>query len=694
MEILRGNKTIISRLRVKSGNSDPLLMKLRFERLFGAGNILPSGLPPKAIICIKNLRDPAPQTLSLKSNDIRSSAAWEKSVAREIEKLFRRAFRPYNESVPAHAESVIFLNKAELLACLADDWCGAMLNQNWWWRSLFRHLDRTQTVADIWVEAVQYAPHALQILAKNNTVAAFVNKLQPAEAEKLLRRMIEVFSLYKLQNALDAPFIAEKKSVPQKYGVRLDKKKSTEQKKAEFLRETFISKLVPEINFRPLAFEKKILLAVGLTLARAPRAVRAAKFAAELRTLKIESGLPQKTEMRKTEITSQKQEIYIEQFEKNIKTLTEKREKRSPVIFSKSEIEIEKSTEQKKETDFEKTENLKIQTTEKQKKISETKAEIKPPRKPENKTAEIIFQSFKAEKSVDFDKPENESKDVQFNQDEKNIKEVKAERKPEKFSIFSGETAEEIEPETEPFEIIIRTNFGGVFYLLNLALYLKLYRDFSEPLGDEIELNIWDFVALLSREFLGEKIQDDPVWNLLGRLAGRGDEDFGSDLTVSGEWRISPDWLKTFTSKEKWFWSKNSDRLVVRHSENFCIIDVEKNDSKDQLENELEIYKEYFGEIVEAEIFEISPELSASERWLKNLFGFTERRLLQSLEIETRGKLNEILFEQQATVAISETHFDATFSLADLPLQVRFSGLDRDPGWIPAAGKYVGFHFV
>ena len=83
------------------------------------------------------------------------------------------------------------------------------------------------------------------------------------------------------------------------------------------------------------------------------------------------------------------------------------------------------------------------------------------------------------------------------------------------------------------FEIIVRTNFGGVFYLLNLGLYLKLYRDFSEPLGDEIDLNIWDFVALLSREFLGEKIEKDPVWKLLEMACRtRRDEDFGNDLTV------------------------------------------------------------------------------------------------------------------------------------------------------------------
>ena len=126
---------------------------------------------------------------------------------------------------------------------------------------------------------MQYAPNALQILAENNTAADFVNKLQSAEAEKLLRQMIEVFSLYKLQNATRAPLDEEKKYVLKKYGIRLNKKKLINQKNAVFLHEEFISKYVPEINFKPLTFEKKILLAVGLMLARAPRVARSAEFA-------------------------------------------------------------------------------------------------------------------------------------------------------------------------------------------------------------------------------------------------------------------------------------------------------------------------------------------------------------------------------------------------------------------------------
>jgi hypothetical protein len=32
--------------------------------------------------------------------------------------------------------------------------------------------------------------------------------------------------------------------------------------------------------------------------------------------------------------------------------------------------------------------------------------------------------------------------------------------------------------------------------------------------------------------------------------------------------------------------------------------------------------------------------------------------------------------------------------LAALPLSIRVAGLDRDPGWIPAAGRTLSFHFT
>jgi len=48
---------------------------------------------------------------------------------------------------------------------------------------------------------------------------------------------------------------------------------------------------------------------------------------------------------------------------------------------------------------------------------------------------------------------------------------------------------------------------------------------------------------------------------------------------------------------------------------------------------------------------------------------------------------------QRAQVCVTPTHVDLFFRLADLPIEIRRSGLDRDPGWVPAAGRFIAFHF-
>jgi len=50
-------------------------------------------------------------------------------------------------------------------------------------------------------------------------------------------------------------------------------------------------------------------------------------------------------------------------------------------------------------------------------------------------------------------------------------------------------------------------------------------------------------------------------------------------------------------------------------------------------------------------------------------------------------------FKQRARIVVSVLNFDVYFALADLPIEIRLSGLDRDPGWVPAAGRTVRFHY-
>jgi len=244
------------------------------------------------------------------------------------------------------------------------------------------------------------------------------------------------------------------------------------------------------------------------------------------------------------------------------------------------------------------------------------------------------------------------------------------------------------------YEFVFQTRFGGLFYLLNLGLYLGLYRDFTETPTTEIDLDIWDFVALLGLEFLGGQIKTDAVWDFLKLAAGReNDDEFGREFNQFQDWRVPPSWLETFPANREWFWAKKKQRLVVRHADGFNVVDISQRGAPEaQLNNELENYPHNFSRCLKAEKKNLRQIESKS--WLKNLAEYLRKRLFQALKLQTPADLNAVFFEHQATVAVSVTHLEITFGLADLPIEIRLAGIDRNPAWIPAAGKFVYFHYV
>ena len=44
-------------------------------------------------------------------------------------------------------------------------------------------------------------------------------------------------------------------------------------------------------------------------------------------------------------------------------------------------------------------------------------------------------------------------------------------------------------------------------------------------------------------------------------------------------------------------------------------------------------------------------------------------------------------------IETTSARVDAHFSLAKHPIELRMAGLDRDPGWVPAGGRSIYFHY-
>lgn len=231
----------------------------------------------------------------------------------------------------------------------------------------------------------------------------------------------------------------------------------------------------------------------------------------------------------------------------------------------------------------------------------------------------------------------------------------------------------------------IRTRLGGMFYFVNLALYLRLYSD-----EDNLSLSPWDFVALVGGALLGDAaLDDDPVWALLAELAGRTpDEPPGAGFMPPTEWRLPPAWLAPFEATA--LARASEDRLVISHPEGFVIVDVEaRGDRTSQLAAELAPYG-IAGAAANAAL--LTPLDAPLDRWLAWLVPYLRARLRRVLAVDDAG-LPALLLAHPARVHVTDTHLDVVLPLDILPIEIRIAGLDRDPGWVPAAGRFIAFHF-
>lgn len=82
----------------------------------------------------------------------------------------------------------------------------------------------------------------------------------------------------------------------------------------------------------------------------------------------------------------------------------------------------------------------------------------------------------------------------------------------------------------------------------------------------------------------------------------------------------------------------------------------------------------------------------AMRRWVRRLTDRWRSELAVALDHRPLDA-GPLLLQLAAVIDATPTRVDVEFDLSALPIAVRLAGLDRDPGWIPATGRTVLFHF-
>jgi hypothetical protein len=705
---LRGEQAVISRLRVGGAGLDPLVTRLRMSSLLDATELHPRSLPLSAVVCVRRLSAPPAALRQTRggAHTPRAQHAWQRALADTVERIAARAPRPIEGAVPPTAEAVVFADRAELLACLALDWRARVMPERWWWEGILKGSDAERALLAEWSSAPEHIPAALEHLAQRGLAAEFVGALEVDAARLMSQRVAQVFALHGLRVALAPGGSGSEEATFNEHAARTQGEGSGRALAARI--EALVPpwrRVVPESRAHAIALEQECLLGIGLTLARAPTYARAPSFTSDVLAWRgaysnahgaaeIAEGVPDAAfvdERLEREARSEEGESF-ETTAQGSSTARQSPSAQAEKLGLERETARRAGDSWRESGEAERPEAL------------ESPSIARPRRFRQGARGE--------EPGVEEGRADEAGKLFEFEEG----RETGGRSATSETDARAGEGAEEVRPvqvlaereaEVEALPVLpyllearIETKLGGLFYLINVGLFLELYGDFTMPSQPGLALSVWDFVTLVGRRLCvaGNEDEEDAVWRLLSRLAGRREEEpAGLGFEPPDEWRLPVSWLKPFPQAGLWRWSARGGRLRVRHQEGFMLIDVAlgRRAGARQVRDALKAYEPFADFELRREAWqEDEGDAGGLERWVEWLAAYVRARLCRALGAGGPGELASLLIEQGARVSLTATHVDVLFQLAALPLEVRLSGLDRDPGWVPAAGRFIAFRYV
>lgn len=194
-----------------------------------------------------------------------------------------------------------------------------------------------------------------------------------------------------------------------------------------------------------------------------------------------------------------------------------------------------------------------------------------------------------------------------------------------------------------------QTSLGGVFFLLNVALAWELYGDFTRPRHALLSVSPWQFLHAAGIALLGRSFASDPIAGWL-----RAQAPFGRPRPAA---------------------AMGAAPLAL-------LPEAEAH----RLES-LDAFRPAHGPSSTAQRTPRRAEHELSCWW-----PLLRHRLSLALNLPESEAIATCL-RLPARIERRGERVDVGFSLHHLPLAVRLAGLDRNPGWVPASGCDVRFHF-
>jgi hypothetical protein len=198
---------------------------------------------------------------------------------------------------------------------------------------------------------------------------------------------------------------------------------------------------------------------------------------------------------------------------------------------------------------------------------------------------------------------------------------------------------------------VVVSRYARLFFLVNLLLGDELYPDFTRPLDPGFPVPIWRLLALLGAELVGPALYDDAIWLLLERL--------GAELPVRDE-----PWLEQL-------WPVPGDGAGAKQP-------VGSPQSR------------HPG--AARPVPRSQARAPGFARWFRRYLASVRARLAPALGVRP-ARVGRVLAGEPARIWVSAAEIVVVYSLEHHPVEWRLAGLDRDPGYLPSAGRGLRFVF-
>ncbi len=541
-----------------------------------------AGPSPRAILLVRRLVG------TLDTASPRDAMDFEARLQDQIDRCWRSAVPLDGRTVPATAPAVVARDLVELLAMYLVDCSDGVVALRWWWRSIERHLELGDGVADTLVEHARVAPQVITEIVRRHRRRDILIKLSDPEARRVIAAIAAAHDLPEVADSIGER--SEASATPPTAG------RSSRQRDERSGR--------PVVLVPPGA-APAVLQALAIRMVDAPVSARSHGFVSQLITGAAVDDLSHDADG----------ELPVGPATDAGSDATN-----SPQAFILGSSAPASSAEG---------------------------SSAHPAATPNDVLAGPVVSM----------EPETDELNRERMWRAKDTREVTTDHVASAVDILDtpGAAVEWADPrnagtDTESIADGVVSALGGVFFLVELARQLDLPDVFEPTWKLSSTVGAWGALELVARSLLPFTAADqrDPIWEVLADLGGgHAGLELARSLPARRPATIPTGWPTAGTSA----------------GASWSIDDTLARDAR-----------------------------QGARRLLRTVVPAIGSILAERLDCEIDA-LPDALFRRPSLLAWGRTHVDVHLPLDSATVEVRRAGFDRDPGWVPAFGRVITFHF-